>query len=994
MVLQSVPEQVKGELVASRRLEVFGIITYLHLLYSPGGVTEKQLLLKTLEDPAEVSVLSEAPAALRRWLRWKRRTLEIGATTPDPTLLLKGLNRLVRKVVEPNRELQFRVSLVRSSLGVDTTPSDLNITQFANHLLAELEQASLSEKRSSSSTKDQPKLKKIEDSQGGREGRGYEREEGQQQERQRCKFFFTDAGCRKGKECRFLHDITKEEMAEKRRCWTCGAVDHLSPSCPRKTGSESPKKGKALKAEGGKTGAQKDGSGSPTSSTTSMKDLLEEASKLLKSYQEPPTPSSTTSSEKKESEGGSKEEILERLHKQIKSMKTFKLLQIGRGTHQGLIDSGATHPLRPLRRFEDATAYPVVQVTLANGTTEKLKISPGGSMVSEVKDIEPIIPMGLLTSRLKCQVQWSDEGISIKHPRRGLLPVCKDGGCPQVPRALAMELIEELEEKKEGLKLKGAQLQKEFAWMCDLVDTHPVFSQLPKDIKEELKVHPGDWAKLPGNQRMRKKWKRDGFVVHLFAGPSEGFTLARAFQQQGSDPEEIIEIDILRGKDHDVLSNDGVFGALLTACFQGKMKGLVGGPNCRTRSILRHFPIPGNPEAPRPIRRWGGEEFGIFDATEEEREKLFEDDLLFWRMVLLFVVSEYVRVAMEKEGKTWFALEQPASPRQYNEDVVSIWDTPQWKAIAKEFDLHELTYNQKDLGGKASKRTTFSTNMDLELAGNYMKCQSQGEVGNSKELSRWSPGTMSMVAKGLVSALGRTPKIKALSWQEHVQFGHVPYRRDCAVCQQTLQQCLPHRRVKWPTPGVLSLYTAGPLKKGKDVDSSTSKYFLCGALVWAVPAGTEKMKQPDEVEDEEAPMIEVEGRADPEEAEEARGEEKPKKGRPRKEGEGDEFPDAPADFEEQQRKEVEEAKQELEFRTFRLSFPLPSKSATVVTNAAMDMILQLRTEFAVAMNLPRPFCLGHGIGVFMSPKPRVTIQELMEELRLPSRTPRRRSEKF
>ena len=31
----------------------------------------------------------------------------------------------------------------------------------------------------------------------------------------------------------------------------------------------------------------------------------------------------------------------------------------------------------------------------------------------------------------------------------------------------------------------------------------------------------------------------------------------------------------------------------------------------------------------------------------------------------------------------------------------------------------------KDLGGKASKRTTFSTNMDLELAGNYMKCQSQ-----------------------------------------------------------------------------------------------------------------------------------------------------------------------------------------------------------------------------------------------------------------------------
>ena len=62
---------------------------------------------------------------------------------------------------------------------------------------------------------------------------------------------------------------------------------------------------------------------------------------------------------------------------------------------------------------------------------------------------------------------------------------------------------------------------------------------------------------------------------------------------------------------------------------------------------------------------------------------------------------------MELEGKTWFALEQPASPRQYNEDVVSMWDTPEWKAIAKEFDLHELTYNQKDLGKKHQREQPF-----------------------------------------------------------------------------------------------------------------------------------------------------------------------------------------------------------------------------------------------------------------------------------------------
>ena len=110
---------------------------------------------------------------------------------------------------------------------------------------------------------------------------------------------------------------------------------------------------------------------------------------------------------------------------------------------------------------------------------------------------------------------------------------------------------------------------------------------------------------------------------------------------------------------------------------------------------LRHFPIPGNPEAPRPIRRCGGEEFGIFNAIEQEKKKLFEDNLLFWKMILLFAVSEYVRVAMERRGKIWFALEQPASPPPYNKEVVSIWDALEWKAVAKKFDLHELTYNQK-----------------------------------------------------------------------------------------------------------------------------------------------------------------------------------------------------------------------------------------------------------------------------------------------------------
>ena len=52
-----------------------------------------------------------------------------------------------KKTLEAHRELQFRVSLVRGGLQVDTVPNDTNVEQFAYHLLAEYEQLSISEKR-------------------------------------------------------------------------------------------------------------------------------------------------------------------------------------------------------------------------------------------------------------------------------------------------------------------------------------------------------------------------------------------------------------------------------------------------------------------------------------------------------------------------------------------------------------------------------------------------------------------------------------------------------------------------------------------------------------------------------------------------------------------------------------------------------------------------------------------------------------------------------
>ena len=61
MILQALPEGVREELVSARRLSVFGVLTYLLLVYCPGGVQERQTLLRNLEEPGEIQSMVEAP---------------------------------------------------------------------------------------------------------------------------------------------------------------------------------------------------------------------------------------------------------------------------------------------------------------------------------------------------------------------------------------------------------------------------------------------------------------------------------------------------------------------------------------------------------------------------------------------------------------------------------------------------------------------------------------------------------------------------------------------------------------------------------------------------------------------------------------------------------------------------------------------------------------------------------------------------------------------
>ena len=257
-----------------------------------------------------------------------------------------------------------------------------------------------------------------------------------------------------------------------------------------------------------------------------------------------------------------------------------------------------------------------------------------------------------------------------------------------------------------------------------------------------------------------------------------------------------------------MLSQNGPYSGLLRAIFEDKLKGLIGRPNCRTRSVLRRYPVQGE-TPPRPVRRWGGEEFGIVDATPEEKKKLWEDDLLLWHMIFLQLVSTYLKRARQQREEGAFALEQPATPKAYMPETVSFWDTEEWKQLKNEFHWNEVSFQQKSLGCSTAKPTTFAGNLDLRPEEHYLKEAASRPIRSSADLARRAPGIMHMLAKSLLeTCFRRTPSLKAMSWEEHVLFGHVPARKDCWVCQRNqqgsphhkLECCLSTRPVPWFLP--------------------------------------------------------------------------------------------------------------------------------------------------------------------------------------------------
>ena len=206
---------------------------------------------------------------------------------------------------------------------------------------------------------------------------------------------------------------------------------------------------------------------------------------------------------------------------------------------------------------------------------------------------------------------------------------------------------------------------------------------------------------------------------------------------------------------------------------------------------------------------------------------------------------------------------------------MSWWDTKEWFQLKKEFGFQDETLEQGKTGGLTKKPTTFGGS--LKLSGDDFQMRRLGgavKIQNSKDLSRWAPEVMNMVASALINQVMRCDaKIKVVTWQQHIAFNHIPYRRDCRVCQEAKQQCSPHRKVKYPEGGILSVDVAGPMIPAYDQGGYQARYFLVGVLTWRFPKSATMMDQPqDERLEGDEPQIE----ANPEEEEPREIEDQPR----------------------------------------------------------------------------------------------------------------------
>ena len=854
MLMSAVGSELKDDIISLRLMGSCAIIFKVMCKFQPGGTSEKQQLLSYLVGPDQVTTSAGAVKALRKWRRWLARALELKLSVPDPSLQVRGLDLLAPPL---SSTAAFRIQTFRTQALLDQSPSQEKVYQYSELLLAEAEEAVLSTgtdkgKRQTVARADEQKGKGgTKDGKGGAKGVG-------SGETPVCRLWKTDDGCRYGKACRFVHSaLTPSD----KRCFVCSSVNHRKAECPHakhqsQGAGEPSKEGAKEAARKGQGGGGKGGASSSTADVgkTSRDDLLAKANAVL--------------------------DTIQSSIKMIEDKSPYPS-RPGEGEETGLIDSGATTSMRQRREGERAVGSRMV--SLAQGEIE-LGVSAGGVLLAE-DSIEPIVSLRQLVA-LGFRLVWTKRSCTLHDEQGIIVPVSVRSGCPRVTRQLALKLIDRVEiARVQGLNTERVQKlgvhdkvwqgaasrlkvgiegrDKEGACVWHRVLCSSLFPEAPRELLDEVsRLTSGAQPPRAFNRRKRRSIEMaKGVILHLCCGSSR-----RAFDEVAAKHGMVV----LAVDSQEDLNDPSTYSYILSLAARGKLKAVLSGFPCRTRSALR-----GRGEGPPVVRdRDGPGRWGKAGISAREEAKVWEDDQLMIRTFMLGVVAKWGLSTLDSEEERCFnfILENPQDPKEVfgecHASYPTLWTTAEFETLRRLLGLSLITLDQGPLGHVCRKPTTVACvsgywprwAMDLKGPG---WASDEQERGSSEEWAKWSHGLCQAIRQSLDNSCSRravcvreVEELRRLridqSMRDHVLAGHIPYRRDCYACVAGRIRRPSHFRSQVSESFTLSLDLAGPFKEGMS-EGCRARYFL--AAVFSVPRspelngflGAEPFEDPEEV---------------------------------------------------------------------------------------------------------------------------------------------------
>ena len=887
LLMKALPEGFRDQLVSSRLLHTSAILFQIYCRWQPGGALEKSQLLEFLVTPDPASTAVEAAEGIRKWQRLCRRGHELDTVLPDPSLLLRGLDVLTGQFLQGHNVVNFRVAAYRNDTGVDYAPTSTTVAELAEFLLAECETLAIAEDPKAPPTK-RPRAARAKadpsapttNPKAGAPSSPNPKASAATPTP--CRDWGTAKGCKKGANCGFQHD--RQVLKGARRCWNCSAEDHLKPTCPYlppepasedHSKEQSEPKARSGDQGGGKGKSGHKGGGKAKAKATAEVRKAQPADQAESGPHSAAQPDSSTRS-------SAQEEFLKECTDMVRSLKLKALrspMTLNRVSHEplGLLDTGATASMRRGTTNELARC-PRKAISLAVGEVT-LAVSEEGTLLTE-GDVEPLVCVADLVS-LGCKLVWEDGGCYLDHPRRGRIVTRTHNRCPEVDVQTALHLITDIEVHKRQIAASvtkvrravlAAAMQTKAELSARLVEAvkedsniGPVlgawltahYPEVPSEVIEAIAVNSdGDVAHSPWNRRKRRSCLRKGAFLHLFAGSCRGRPFKRA-----TEPYELLEIDV----EEDITAS-GAWAFVLRLAVSQQLRGVFGGPPCRTHSLCRHFG-PG----PRPLRA-PGHWHGLPGLNPYERQQVLYDDGLVVRMLALYEISCFV-----SELEPFFGLEQPADPASFMPDpkpedvdprvreaiginlhdaptsvsarkVYScLWRSPLWNSFEARHRIRRASFDQGPLGHEKRKPTCLAANVEIpqELS---LSCGPGTAPGGgtgphiSGQWARWAPGFVSGLCLMISTCVAFQARASALpedtvravrdtAFEQHVRNDHQPWRRDCEHCVAGGLQGRLHKRVSCPEGYALSLDLLGRYEPAPSELHKTVNWCLVGCFV-------------------------------------------------------------------------------------------------------------------------------------------------------------------